>query len=95
MTCDRSVKANIVNTLFSRNEAKQLVGGLGVEFGDNVYINMENISCVGNTAGLVAGCIGSRDGAIFKINGSRFNGNSAGLGLADGLGGEGSSFEVR
>ena len=94
IVCDRSVQANIVNTVISRNEANLDAGGLGVEWGDNVYITMENISCVGNRAHRFGGCIGSRNGAKVRINGSKFTKNAAGI-LGDGLAGEDSSFEVR
>ena len=91
---DESVEANIFNTFFFKNEADEYAGGLLAEWGDNVFVNMNNITCVWNIARQFGGCIGSKNGATFKITGSKFSKNKATL-IGDAYAGSGSSLVVR
>ena len=91
---DNYVHAILDSVIFLKNIARGSAGALGAEMGRSVLVNMRNISCVGNTAGLHGGCIESRNYAMFTIYDSKFSGNEAGI-YGDAYAGVDTSIQVR
>ena len=94
ITMDNFVEAKFENVLFYQNFARSNAGALGVEMGQNVLVNMKNISCIANRAGVLGGCIGSQNYAKFKMYESKFSRNEAGM-YGDAFAGVDTSLEVR
>ena len=94
ITMDNYVHAELDSVTFLENIARGNAGALGVEMGQSVSVNMRNISCIGNRAGLHGGCIGSRNYAEFTMYECKFSRNEAGI-FGDAYAGVDTSLRVR